>query len=99
MGYVDIGMDHFASTTDPLWQTYHNHKLHRNFMGYTVSQTKLLIGLGVSAISETPAAYAQNNKQVESYQQQVKARVGGISRSLFVQNRPANPKCNLKIDL
>lgn len=84
LGYVDIGMDHFASTTDPLCQAYHNRKLHRNFMGYTVSQTKLLIGLGVSAISETPAAYAQNDKQVESYQQKINARGLAVFRGHFL---------------
>jgi oxygen-independent coproporphyrinogen-3 oxidase len=46
-------------------------KLHRNFMGYTTSNTDLLIGLGASAISDAKYAYAQNLKGVEEYEQQV----------------------------
>jgi oxygen-independent coproporphyrinogen-3 oxidase len=43
-------------------------RLHRNFMGYTTSNTDLLIGLGTSAISDAKYAYAQNLKQVENYE-------------------------------
>jgi oxygen-independent coproporphyrinogen-3 oxidase len=66
-GYHDIGMDHFAKVTDPLYVAAQNKTLHRNFMGYTTSQTDLLIGLGASAISDAKYAYAQNAKKVEDY--------------------------------
>ncbi len=36
-------------------------------MGYTTSNTELLIGLGASAISDAKYAYAQNLKKVEDY--------------------------------
>jgi oxygen-independent coproporphyrinogen-3 oxidase len=36
-------------------------------MGYTTTQTDLLIGLGASAISDAKYAYAQNEKKVEDY--------------------------------
>ena len=36
-------------------------------MGYTVKHTNTLIGLGVSAISETPKAYRQNTKNLSHY--------------------------------
>jgi len=65
--YHDIGMDHFAKVTDPLYVAAQNKTLHRNFMGYTTSQTNLLIGLGASAISDAKYAYAQNAKKVEDY--------------------------------
>jgi len=42
-------------------------KLQRNFMGYTTTETELLIGLGCSAISDAKYAYAQNAKKVEDY--------------------------------
>lgn len=38
-GYVEVGMDHFALTTDSLYQSMQDHSLHRNFMGYTVQNT------------------------------------------------------------
>jgi len=72
-GYVDIGMDHFALPGDALFKAHLAGKLHRNFMGYTHTDTDLLIGLGASAISDTRYAYAQNVKKVEDYTTVIKA--------------------------
>lgn len=66
-GYQEIGMDHFALKSDSLYQSMIAHKLHRNFMGYTASKTKAMIGLGVSAISDSWYGFAQNVKNVEDY--------------------------------
>ncbi len=66
-GYVEIGMDHFALKSDPLYESYANGNLHRNFMGYTTTTSRLLIGLGVSSISDAWGAFAQNEKTVEGY--------------------------------
>lgn len=65
--YTDVGMDHFALPGDELLTAFHNGTLHRNFMGYTTNQTKLLIGLGCSSISDSWDAFAQNIKTVEEY--------------------------------
>lgn len=67
LGYYDIGMDHFALPGDALYLAEQNKKLHRNFMGYTHHYTRLLVGLGVSSISDTWDAFAQNVKSVEDY--------------------------------
>lgn len=69
--YEEIGMDHFALPDDELYQARQNGTLHRNFMGYTVTHTSMLIGLGVSAISDSGHAYAQNEKQLAAYQERV----------------------------
>lgn len=66
-GYRDIGMDHFALPGDELFKALANGKLHRNFMGYTERYSPLLIGLGVSSISDSWTAFAQNVKTVEKY--------------------------------
>ncbi len=66
-GYHEIGMDHFALTTDSLYQAMEGNKLHRNFMGYTASKTQAMIGLGVSSISDSWYGFAQNVKGVEEY--------------------------------
>lgn len=66
-GYADVGMDHFALKTDSLFKAVQEGKLHRNFMGYTNQHTHLLIGLGVSSISDGWTAFAQNPKTVEAY--------------------------------
>lgn len=66
-GYIEIGMDHFALRNDSLFTASQNQTLHRNFMGYTTTSTKLLIGLGVSAIGDSWNAFAQNVKVFEEY--------------------------------
>ena len=66
-GYIEIGMDHFALKTDSLYKAVEEKKLHRNFMGYTTSKTKVMIGLGVSAISDSWTGFAQNEKKIEDY--------------------------------
>ncbi|MGF1636726.1 MAG: oxygen-independent coproporphyrinogen III oxidase [Cyclobacteriaceae bacterium] len=67
-GYNEIGMDHFALPHDKLYQALAENKLHRNFMGYTTIETELMIGLGMSAISDAKYAFAQNVKKVKEYQ-------------------------------
>lgn len=69
LGYVEIGMDHFALKTDSLYQAMEQKSLHRNFMGYTAGKTQLMIGLGMSSISDSWYSFAQNNKTVEEYQE------------------------------
>ena len=66
-GYQEIGMDHFALPEDDLFLAECSGALHRNFMGYTHQHTQLLIGLGVSSISDSYYAFAQNVKVVEEY--------------------------------
>ncbi|MFD1315581.1 oxygen-independent coproporphyrinogen III oxidase [Namhaeicola litoreus] len=70
-GYVEIGMDHFALPTDSLYKAMENKKLHRNFMGYTAGKTALMVGLGMSSISDSWYAFAQNEKSVSEYTQRV----------------------------
>ena len=69
--YSDIGLDHFALSNDKLFEAFNSGNLHRNFMGYTTNTTKLLIGLGCSAISDTWEGFAQNIKTVEEYQKTI----------------------------
>lgn len=66
-GFNAIGMDHFALQNDKLWQAASQGKMHRNFMGYTTTQNKLIVGLGASSISDSWNAFIQNEKEVEAY--------------------------------
>lgn len=70
-GYADIGMDHFALPTDELYKAAQKGKLYRNFMGYTTANTKLLVGLGVSSISDAWYGFVQNEKTVEEYYKRI----------------------------
>lgn len=71
LGYVEIGMDHFALKSDSLYKAMETKTLHRNFMGYTAGKTKLMVGLGMSSISDSWYSFAQNVKTVEAYQELV----------------------------
>lgn len=71
LGYSDIGMDHFALPADELFKAAERGTMHRNFMGYTIFNTDLLIGLGTSAISDAKYGYMQNEKVVEKYKNKV----------------------------
>ncbi len=69
LGYEEIGMDHFALPSDSMYKAMENKSLHRNFMGYTAGKTQLMIGLGMSSISDSWYSFAQNVKTVEEYQE------------------------------
>lgn len=70
-GYREIGMDHFALPEDSLARSEDEGLLHRNFMGYADRRTDVLIGLGVSAISESPECFHQNEKVLPVYERRV----------------------------
>ena len=73
-GYVEIGMDHFALPHDGMAEAQRKGTLHRNFQGYTERRTQVLLGLGVSAISETPTCFHQNEKAFPVYERRVQQR-------------------------
>ncbi len=70
-GYVEIGMDHFSLPKDSLTKATEQKRLHRNFMGYTDRRSDVLLGLGVSAISETPECFHQNEKTLPVYEKRI----------------------------
>lgn len=85
-GYHEIGMDHFALKTDSLFESFQNRQLHRNFMGYSSSKTQLMIGLGVSSISDSWYSFAQNVKKIEDYYQLLEANKLPIFRGHLLTN-------------
>lgn len=102
-GYIEIGMDHFALPSDSLYKAMKNIKLHRNFMGYTAGKTQLMIGLGMSSISDSWYAFAQNEKTVEAYTAKVNNGVLPIFRGhlltnkdLIIRKHILNIMCNLE---
>ncbi len=73
-GYLEIGMDHFALPHDGIARAQRAGTLHRNFQGYTETRTSVLLGLGVSAISETPGCFHQNEKAFPVYERRVRQK-------------------------
>ena len=68
LGYVYIGMDHFALPEDELTVAQRDGGLQRNFQGYSTRRECDLVGLGVSAIGKVGDCYAQNIKDIPSWQ-------------------------------
>ncbi len=79
-GYAEIGMDHFALPHDSMFKAMKNGSLNRNFMGYTTTQTKVVLGLGVSAISDSWTGFSQNVKGVDEYIDLLKKDIFPISK-------------------
>jgi oxygen-independent coproporphyrinogen III oxidase len=73
-GYLYIGMDHFAKPGDELSISQQNRTLHRNFQGYTTKAGADLYGMGITAISGIQHAYAQNHRDIPSWQKAVDER-------------------------
>ena len=102
-GYIEIGMDHFALPSDSLYKAMKNKKLHRNFMGYTAGKTQLMIGLGMSSISDSWYAFAQNEKTIEAYSKKVNQGILPIfkghlltDQDLIIRKHILNLMCNLQ---
>ena len=83
-GYADIGMDHFALPEDDLYKAWEFGTLHRNFMGYTVQNTSVLLGLGVSSISDVGSAFAQNKKALSEYYESIAKDEIPVQRGYFL---------------
>lgn len=102
-GYIEIGMDHFALKSDSLYKAMEDKMLHRNFMGYTESKTQLMLGLGVSAISDSWYSFAQNVKNVEEYQELLSQGILPVYRGhkltaedLLIRRHILNLMCTLE---
>jgi len=72
-GYKMIGMDHFAKPEDELFLAIEKNQLHRNFQGYTTKGGADLIGIGLTSIGEGTDYYAQNFKEMSSYEEAIDA--------------------------
>lgn len=102
-GYHEIGMGDFALPTDSLFKAMYNNSLHRNLMGYTASKTQVMIGLGVSSISDSWYGFAQNIKGIKEYYHLLKENILPVYRGhilnqedLIVRKHILNLMCDFK---
>lgn len=86
VGYVYIGMDHFALPFDELAVAQREGSLHRNFMGYTTHADTDLIGFGASAISRVCNAYSQNHRELAAWSAAIDAGHVPVMRGLLLEN-------------
>jgi oxygen-independent coproporphyrinogen-3 oxidase len=85
-GYTDIGMDHFALPEEDLYKAWRRGDLHRNFMGYTMQHTHVLVGLGVSSISDAGIAFAQNHKTLHDYYGSICGNELAVTKGYFLSD-------------
>jgi oxygen-independent coproporphyrinogen-3 oxidase len=85
-GYLYIGMDHFAKPGDELAISQQNRTLHRNFQGYTTKAGADLYGMGITAISGIQNAYAQNQRDIPSWEKAVNERGIATMRGYHLSN-------------
>jgi oxygen-independent coproporphyrinogen III oxidase len=105
-GYVQIGLDHFASLHDDMLRAARTGRLHRNFQGYTTDAADALIGLGASSIGQLPQGYVQNAPDIGSYARAIDAgqfaTVKGLALSADDRMRGGiieRLMCDLAVDL
>jgi oxygen-independent coproporphyrinogen-3 oxidase len=72
-GYKMVGMDHFAKPEDELFGAIEKGELHRNFQGYTTKGGANLIGIGLTSIGEGERYYAQNTKNMQTYEKMIES--------------------------
>jgi len=82
VGYVNIGLDHFARPDDELVRAQQNKTLWRNFQGYTTHKDCDILAFGVSSISQTADVYMQNDKNLKRYQERIAATGFAVERGL-----------------
>ncbi|MHB1092206.1 oxygen-independent coproporphyrinogen III oxidase [Thiobacillus sp.] len=82
VGYVNIGLDHFARPDDELVHAQQNKTLWRNFQGYTTHKDSDILAFGVSSISQTADVYMQNDKNLKRYQERIGATGLAVERGL-----------------
>jgi oxygen-independent coproporphyrinogen III oxidase len=73
LGYLRIGLDHFARPADGLAAAVAYGGMRRNFQGYTTDDAPALIGLGSSSIGRLPQGYAQNHATVPAWRAAIAA--------------------------
>jgi len=73
LGYVPVGLDHYAVADDSLSVAARAGRLRRNFQGYTTDEAETLIGFGTSAIGRLPQGFVQNAPDTASYARAVTA--------------------------
>lgn len=73
--------------------------LHRNFMGYTSSKTQVMIGLGVSSISDSWYSFAQNEKNIDVYYECVERNKIPVVKGGVLRQKIENSSAHFEFDV
>ena len=106
LGYVQIGLDHFATPDDAMAIALKDKRLHRNFQGYTTDSATTLIGFGASGIGSLPQGYVANEGEVHAYQRSIADGQLTVRRGVAVTDDDRLRReiierlmCDLEVDL
>jgi oxygen-independent coproporphyrinogen-3 oxidase len=105
-GYVWIGLDHFAKPGDDLEVAFREHRLTRDFMGYTTRPTDTLLALGASAIGDVDGLFVQNEAAVTDWEAKIGSGAFATVRGHMLthddrlrRDAIASLMCNLRLPL
>jgi oxygen-independent coproporphyrinogen III oxidase len=84
VGYVYIGMDHFARANDELALAQQHKTLQRNFQGYSTRGGADIYAFGMSSISQTDQLYWQNLKALPDYYRELDQDRHPIAKGFFL---------------
>ncbi|HUA65328.1 MAG TPA: oxygen-independent coproporphyrinogen III oxidase [Alphaproteobacteria bacterium] len=84
--YAYIGMDHFARPGDELVAAQRNKTLQRNFQGYSTRGNSDIYAFGMSALSQTPDVYWQNEKELPAWYAALDSGNAPFPRSYILSN-------------
>ncbi len=85
-GYVYIGMDHFAKSTDTLVKAQQQGSLQRNFQGYSTNADSDIIAMGITAIGRIGDNYSQNVRTIEEYEELLNKDTIPVFRGIELSN-------------
>lgn len=106
LGYVKIGLDHFARPEDSMAVALREGRLRRNFQGYTNDDAGVIVAFGASAISALPEGFAQNIVETGAYTRAVNSGELPIAKGITFRGEDKmrgaiieRLMCNMEVDL
>jgi len=106
LGYVAVGLDHFAHPDDEMARALADGRLHRNFQGYTTDAAPALIGMGASGIGSLPQGYVANEGEVHAYRRLIASGSLATRRGIAISGEDRMRRevierlmCDLAVDL
>ncbi|TAN50241.1 MAG: oxygen-independent coproporphyrinogen III oxidase [Rhodospirillales bacterium] len=84
LGYVAVGLDHFAAPDDDLAVALKEKRLYRNFQGYTTDSASALVGFGASSIGALPQGYVGNEGSIDAYKRTIREGRLAVTRGVAV---------------
>ncbi|MBV8758793.1 MAG: oxygen-independent coproporphyrinogen III oxidase [Deltaproteobacteria bacterium] len=86
VGYIHIGLDHFAKPGSPLARAAAEKRVVRTFQGYVERVAETILGFGTSAISSTRRAYWQNHAELADWERAIAAQHLPIARGMTLDD-------------